>query len=313
VVGPYEWFVASHYWMAVRVIEHVLQDTRFHLVDTSHRRGEDIDLGGIAQRTFGRGADPIVLLLDGPWLGRAGNRLVNHDHLRKLLDIGDPSAEKHFNVFIRPNRIGGVLCRYQGDETDRLRALTSPLDIPIYYWPHYIDPNEHRDWGLPKSYDVCVYGASNEAIYPLRVRLRRLLESGPNGLRVRIVQLDEGLRGARLSRVINQSWLTVADTAGATDRFVAKYVEIPLSGSGIVGNIPTRHRELFAGQVVEVTPHMSDQEMLAAIMDALADRDRLSRMTRSLRAEMLQRFTIERGREEFQTILRDFCRRPVAP
>ena len=91
------------------------------------------------------------------------------------------------------------------------------------------------------------------------------------------------------------------------DRFLARFVEIPLSGSCLVGSVPTRHRDFFSGRVVELDIGMSDEAILGAIRAALADRDRLSRMTRSLRADMLQRYTLERGREAFWAILRDFA------
>ena len=243
-----------------------------------------------------------------PWLGNRGNRLVNHQALRKLLDIEDQKVDKQFNVILRPHGFQGVLYRYESDEMDRLRTLTAPLGVRHYYWPHHVDPDEHRDWALPKVHDICLYGTLHPQTYPLRDRVHRLLTERPGELRVRIVRRDEGIEGPALSRVINQSWLTFADTTGTMDRLLARFVEIPASGSCIVGSIPTRHRDLFRGRVVELDIGMSDEAILGAIHAALADRDRLSRMTASLRADVLQRYALERSRDTFWAILGEFAR-----
>jgi hypothetical protein len=307
VVGPFEKWVQSPYWMTVRMIESVLSDTCFRLVDTTRMRHRELDLGRTAERAFGRDADPTVLFLGGGWLGDAGNTLVNHEGLRKLLDIQDVNLGRHLDVILRAHHFQGFLHRYRNHDADRLCAEASSDQIRGYYWPHYIDPEEHRDRGLAKVHDVCFYGAFHPHVYPLRARLRSLLEREPEGLRVRTVRLEEGLRGARLSKVINQSWLTVADRVGGHDRFVAKYVEIPFSGSCILGDVPTRHRDLFDGRVVEVDLQMSDRTILDTIKGALADRDRLTRMIQALRADMLPRYTLERGRADFWAIMRDFA------
>src|SRR5262249_39805427 len=44
VVGPFEWVVGSPYRTYVRMVETVLEGTAFRLVDTSHKRGQVIDL-----------------------------------------------------------------------------------------------------------------------------------------------------------------------------------------------------------------------------------------------------------------------------
>lgn len=302
VIGPYARLAVRPIG---RMLESALRGTHFHLLDTSHMQNREIDVRRVAERAFGEGADPIVFFHAGQWLGKTGNRLVNHEGLRKLLEINDQRAQ--FRVILQPHGFHGFLYRYLGEETDRLLAMTMPLGMRGYYYPFYLDAEQHRDWGLPKSYDVCFYGTVHPKTYPLRTRLRALLAGGPRGLRVRIVSPAEGLRGARLSRVVNRSWLTVADTVGVHDRFVAKYVEIPLSASCILGNAPTRHRDLFAGRMVEVDPRMSDAEILDVVERSLADRDRLIRMTQALRAEMLARYTLDRGREAFWAILRDFA------
>lgn len=320
VVGPLEWSLASHDPTYASTIRTVLEGTRFRLVDTSHKRNQVIDLGRLARQAFGPDADPIVFFLMGPWLGNAGNRLVNHAGLRKLYDIQDQMVDKQVNVILRPHGFRGALHRFEGAETDRLRALTEPLGVRHYYWPYYVDPRQHRDWGLPKVYDVCLYGTLNAGTYPLRVRVHRLLTERPGPLRVRIVRRDEGISGRRLSRIINQSWLTFADTT-VVDRFLSRFVEIPLSGSCIVGSVPSRHRDFFSGRVVEIEDDMSDDQILSVIHAALGDPDRLARMTRALRADVLRRYTTTQGRADFWAILRDFAgsaierqrRGPAAP
>ena len=66
VVGPFEWIPYRTY---LRMVETVFEGTRFHLVDTTHKQGQVIDLGRLAQRAFGRLADPVVFFLAGPVAG----------------------------------------------------------------------------------------------------------------------------------------------------------------------------------------------------------------------------------------------------
>jgi hypothetical protein len=307
VVGGWRRLAERHSQYYPRTIEHVLQGTRFHLLDTSSWRGRTIDLDAAAGRAFGPGSDPVVFFLAGRWPGRDGNRFVNHDRLRKILDIQDQKVQTQLQRILLPNRFDAFLYRYQGAEMDRLRAATAPLGVRSYYWPHYLDFREHRDWGLPKAWDLCLYGTVHPGTYPLRHRLRALLEAQTR-FRVRIVRREEGLEGQALSRVINQSRLTVADTVGVHDRFITKYLEIPFSGSCILGNVPTRHRDLFGGRVVEVDAAMSDDEILATIERALADPARLARMAAELRDALAARYLRDRGRADFWAHLRDFAR-----
>lgn len=306
VVGGWRRLAGRHSQHYPRTIEHVLRGTAFHLVDTSSWRDRAIDLEAAARAAFGPDGDPIVFFLGGWWLGGAGNRLVNHEALRKVLDIGDQKLQTQLHRILLPYRFDGFLYRYQGAEMDRLQTVTAPLGIRSYHWPHFLDFREHRDRGLPKAWDVCLYGTVHPGTYPFRHRLRELLGRQAR-FRVRLVPREEGLEGRRLSRVINQSWLTVADTVGSHDRFITKYLEIPFSGSCILGNVPSRHRDLFAGRIVEIDPSMTDEAILETIARALAEPARLARMTAELRVLLATRYHRDRGRAAFWAHLRDFA------
>lgn len=287
------------------MVDAILQDAPHHLVDTSYAHNRTIDVEQIAGRAFGPSTCPLVWFLMGPWLGRRGNRIINHERFIKFLEIEDQKVDQQLELMLLPYRMQAFLYRYEGALMDELLAIAPHHGLRGYYFPQFTDTEAFRDWSLSKRYDVLFYGSTVDYLYPLRARLQKLLTACPGGLRVKVIDSRSGTWGAATSRMINQSWLTVSDRVGDCDRFVGKYSEIPLSGSVLLGNAPTRHRDLFRGRMVEVDMSMSDQAILDAIHSALADKDRLHAMAQSLRSTMLEQYTLAHGRERFWSIMSD--------
>ena len=175
---------------------------------------------------------------------------------------------------------------------------------------NWINTNKFKDYELSKQTDILIYGTTNFEhsyhehnlpinivdqdyikttygeypptkiqFYPFRKRLTHLILKNSSKYRIRHITCNNGswgcdIFGEELSKYINQSYLTLA-TSSRIDKCMKKYVEIPASGSVILGNIPVDYHNVYDGNVVEVTNKMTDEEILAIIDNALVDKKNL--------------------------------------
>src|SRR5436305_13106294 len=89
-------------------------------------------------------------------------------------------------------------------------------EVRFVWTPSGVDTTRFRDYGLPKVYDVLLYGVLEPDIYPFRTRLFKLLPT-ISGLRVRQIEhpgyystgestANEAVTGVQLAQILNQSW-----------------------------------------------------------------------------------------------------------
>jgi hypothetical protein len=170
----------------------------------------------------------------------------------------------------------------------------------------YINNDIFQDRKLPKKYDILLYGTYDVYLekstygppiydyfreygiesppfeydfYKFRTRLFRLIKNTP---RYNVYHIEKSalggnkcpVRTVQLSNLINQSYLAVA-TSSIIDKMMTKYWEILASGTIILGSIPSDYRTELKPWTIEVTDHMSDEQILSIIDEALADKKRL--------------------------------------
>lgn len=171
----------------------------------------------------------------------------------------------------------------------------------------YINTNFFHNWEMPKKYDILLYGmaygskifkdqhnvCTNEYFdsrgispypdeydfYPLRKRLFDLLMTQTRFNVHHIPQTPQGgnncpVRTSELSKLINQSYLTVA-TPSIMGKAMTKYWEILASGSIILGEVPVDYKPELSDWIVKVNIDMTDEQILDIIDDQLSDRLRL--------------------------------------
>jgi len=171
----------------------------------------------------------------------------------------------------------------------------------------YINTTLFCDWGLPKKYDILLYGMcfgpklskdqhntctddyfnsrgifpypDEYDFYPLRKRLFNLLLTQTRFTVCHIPQTPQGgnncpIRTSELSKLINQSYLTVA-TPSIIGKAMTKYWEILASGSIVLGEVPVDYQDELSNWVVKVDIDMSDDQILDIIANQLKDKDRL--------------------------------------
>ncbi|SRR6266567_114919 len=207
------------------------------------------------------------------------------------------------------NKYQYLISTYDCDDLAQLRKRL-PSVRKTYVIPHHIDTELYKERGLPKIYDVLLYGNTKPERYPFRNRLRRLLAS--SHLNVRIIEhpgapvFDEERCSEGLARIINQSEISIA-TPSVGDYLVAKYFEISGAGSVVAGKMAAQGRPIWKEHYVQLEEDMSDLEILGRLTAALKDKDSLRRKGELMRQVVRQEYSLDRYIERFTAVLQDIC------
>ena len=198
----------------------------------------------------------------------------------------------------------------------------------------FINSERFKNYNLEKKYDILIYGTRKypaivqrhnadqdykqtwekhhkqvlpliHNFYPLRTKLEELLIKHKDKYRLHILNgaciYDANIANEDLSKLINQSWLTIA-TSSRADIPMSKYFEIGGSYSGILGNIPSDYNDLFKNNIVEVTEWMSDEEILSTIDKALEDKQKLQEMINRLGDRIQQEYNLDAGVKDMDRV-----------
>ena len=218
--------------------------------------------------------------------------------------------------------VNGFIFWYKNELINKSYEIKYPNKKILNFSSRFVNTNIYQDYNLPKKYDILLYGTRNfnynyknekiitiqnwikkyESInntvinnkinfYPLRQKLENILNNIKN--KYNILILPEGtycnsnIVNEELSKLINQSYLTIACSSIA-DVLLHKHLEISASKSVILGSYPSEYKDLFDGNIIEVSEFMPDDEILSIIDNALANKkdlelkaDRLYKKVRS--------------------------------
>ena len=199
----------------------------------------------------------------------------------------------------------------------------------------FINSSRFKDYKQKKIYDILIYGtrhfqnviekhiadqeykqkwenyhkkilSNRYNFYPLRTRLENLLNKNSHKYKLRIIKqaciYDAPIANEDLSKLINQSWLTLS-TCTRADIPMAKYFEIAGSYSGILGNIPTDYQDLFKENIIEVTEWMTDEEILSTIDKILEDKQKLQKMINRLGDIIHKEYNLEAGVKDMDQVI----------
>jgi GT2 family glycosyltransferase/2-polyprenyl-3-methyl-5-hydroxy-6-metoxy-1,4-benzoquinol methylase/tetratricopeptide (TPR) repeat protein len=174
-------------------------------------------------------------------------------------------------------------------------------DTEFHWTPNAVDTRLFQDYGLPKRYDVILYGNVDDAVYPLRARLARVLARQTQlsvrhiphpGYQPSVGEEARVISGEALSRAISEAWIGIA-TSSIYRVLMAKYLEIAASGALVAGDLPDCGRPLFDDDWVELGLGQTDEEVLAALRGALADKDRLRSRIEAVRQRVVRDFSTD--------------------
>src|SRR5207248_1365216 len=91
----------------------------------------------------------------------------------------------------------------------------------------HVDTNIFKNYELPKDIDILIFGASTKSFYPLRKRVKDLIQT--MNIKAHIIHDDTSYNKNKcdkeLAKLINRSWLTLCTTS-IFDYLVLKYFEV---------------------------------------------------------------------------------------
>jgi hypothetical protein len=165
-----------------------------------------------------------------------------------------------------------------------------------FYMPHFIDHQTNKDYGLEKKYDILFYGSDWAKVYPFRFKLKKLVES--SSFNSYIVNYDNPITGIELSKLINQSWITIC-TKSNHNLLLQKYMEVAMNSSVICGDFPDLEERVFGENMIYIDISMKDKQIKQILTDYLQNKDKLIRMCNELYKVACEKYTYETGLSTF--------------
>lgn len=201
---------------------------------------------------------------------------------------------------IKDLQINHLIYRYHS-------PIVKKLSISKFFLPHYIDNNIFKNWNQEKKYDILIYGFIDSHIYPLRYRIFQLLK---NNCEFKIKFLKhpgyssnfKGFTGEKLSKLINQSWLTLC-SASINQSLYKKYIETVFSHSLILGDFPINYENLLENNLLEISLKDSDELILNKIRQTLKDKNILQMKINKAYQIFINKFTYHQGLLDFEKII----------
>jgi hypothetical protein len=105
-----------------------------------------------------------------------------------------------------------------------------------------------------------------------------------------------------LSKLINQSWLTVA-TKSINNLLFMKYYEIAFSNSVVLGDYPDLEENYFNSNMIALDIDMSESQIISTIKLALSNKERLIEMGNNVCDYFTERFEYKNGLAHFDSAI----------
>jgi hypothetical protein len=169
-----------------------------------------------------------------------------------------------------------------------------------FYFPHFIDNQINKNYQLEKKYDVLLYGSVWAKVYPLRNKLKTVLEKSP--FRVCIIDPSQPVIGENLAKLINQSWITIC-TKSNNNLFLQKYIEAAMNHSVICGDFPDLEEKVFGNSMIYLDYSMSTRQITNELTRYLRDKELLQQMSNQSYQIACKKYTYEIGLSTFDTYI----------
>lgn len=196
---------------------------------------------------------------------------------RKLLFFEDFCYHKVIIEMYKKYRFDGLLHPTRHKILDGIYAHHG---LTVYNYGYFIDQKEFKLWGVKKDIDILMYGYIHPTMYPLRLKIRQVLDWIIKNTQYKVKIIDhpgyqdkaislELPRDATLSELIARSKFCIA-TSSVKKILLKKYMEIPMSGTVVIGDIPPDYDGVLRGNMVELMQEMSLNDIARIILDACA-------------------------------------------
>jgi hypothetical protein len=181
-----------------------------------------------------------------------------------------------------------IVCHHYNDYLRYKDALyKDDKSKKFTYNPHHANKNIFKPLNIEKDIDILISGVTKKTHYPFKYRLFNLInECKDTKLSKYNVYIHkhpgynnllnfENQNQIKYNEIINKSKLCICCTSRYNYR-LGKYVEIPMAGSVVVGDLPYEDAR-FSNFVVKITNEMSDEEIINIITNVLENQNELNK------------------------------------
>ena len=187
---------------------------------------------------------------------------------------------------INESKSSVIICHHYNDYLKYIKDYSTDISKEFYYLGHHSHPEVFKPLNKEKNIDILISGVTKQKHYPLKYRLFHLIMKHKNStLKKYNIHVHnhpgynnelsfQNINQINYNDIINQSKLCIACTSKYIYR-LGKYIEIPMAGSVIVGDIPYEDQDNFRKFVVEVNLQMTEKEILDTIIDHLENPEKI--------------------------------------
>jgi hypothetical protein len=175
-----------------------------------------------------------------------------------------------------------IICHHQNDFEKYIKLYENSINKKFIYLPHHANPDIFYNQYLEKDIDILIAGVVKEKNYPLKYRISELVKKNLQKYKIHVLQhpgynIDDAYTDKiqkDFAYYINRSKLVISCTSIYNYR-LGKYVEIPMCGGVIIGDIPYEEQDNFRKFIIEVNMDMTDDEIIEKISGALENQELL--------------------------------------
>ena len=171
-----------------------------------------------------------------------------------------------------------IICHHKNDYLNYSTMYKNDNSKKFYYIPHHAKPEIFRkidNSNQNKDIDILISGIVNEKHYPFKYRIFNLIKNNPRLKKYNIVTHKHpnysnnisflNVNQIEYNEIINKSKLCLACTSRYNYR-LGKYVEIPMAGSLILGDLPFEEKDEFKKFIINIENDMSDDDIINTII-----------------------------------------------
>ena len=161
------------------------------------------------------------------------------------------------------------------------------------------------------KYDILLYGFINKLAYPLRVKFFEILQflNQRSNLRIKHIPhpgyytgISNMPKNENLSKIINESRFTLV-TSSKYQILLKKYMEVPMSGSTMIGDIPPDYPELN-GKMIEINRNMTHDDIIKILKECFENKHvDIEKESRKYGVELSKRKNFKAGYELLNSII----------
>lgn len=228
--------------------------------------------------------------------------------VKKYIYIEDFYKTQEIHKFCQYHQLDNIIYSMKHEHLKNELLAYNP-DYNIYSLHHHFDLSIFPQTIPEKEYDILFYGCTEKNVYPFRYLLLQILKKLSTKYKIKIIpftsykKTPSSIVQHHLYHEISKSYLTVA-TQSQFDFLIKKYQEIPLSGSMILGNIPSNYSDLFnENTIVFIDDTMNENTIIKKIEESLENKDELLQKTIELQKIIRERYCMENCYQELKGIV----------